>query len=154
MNKQQIARDLLGFCQKLFSETLDYLRRRLFFLLCILIFLALFINTFLVYNWCYIDSETYLLSCGSDFMNTFFNFFTAHVLYQTIYTYNEVLDTYSYLRLFSLVASISISGMFIVGFLVLSFGIFNIPFRFFALIKEKYFSGMNAVGEVNSDQNS
>lgn len=154
MNKQEIARDLLGFCSIVFSENLDFCRKRVILLFCIFVFLALFINTFLVYNWCYIDSESYLLSCGSGFMDTVFNFFTAHVLYQTIYIYSEVVDTYSYLRLFTLIASTVISAMFIIGFLVLSFGIFNLPFRFFALVKEKYFSGINTAGEVNSDQNS
>ena len=149
-NKQDILKGLIGFLMLVLADCLKFCREKLWLALCVVVFVVLFINTFFVYQWCHIDSESLLLSCDTAWQDVVFNHLTAHVLYQTIYIYNQVFDTYSYTRLLYLSVSSVMSIMFVVGFIVLSFSIFNLPWRLYEFIKGKELSSENPA-EVKSD---
>ncbi|MBK6895048.1 MAG: hypothetical protein IPH06_00455 [Alphaproteobacteria bacterium] len=139
MNKSAFIKGFTGFGKQLFADSVDYYKQKVFLVISIGVFILLFVNTFFVYQWCHIDSETLLLSCKDHGLDTFFNYMTSHVLYQMIFNYGQLEDGYTFFSVYSLIVSAVVSGLFIVGFLTLSFSIFNLPWRLFDYIKENYY---------------
>ncbi len=150
MNTKDLVQEGCKFCKLVCSETAEYYSKRVFLVISIGVFLILFTNTFFVYRWCHIDSETLLLSCGDHNLDTFFNYMTSHVLYQAMYNYGQLDDGYSFASFYNLFMSSVMSVLFITGFLTLSFSVFNIPWRLFTYIKENH-SKTEQAGTTNSD---
>lgn len=138
MNTKDLVQEGRSFFKVVYSETIGYYSKRVFLVISIGVFLVLFTNTFFVYRWCHIDSETLLLSCGSHTTNTFFNYMTAHVLYQTMFNYGQLDEGFSIITYYNLFMSTAMSVLFVTGFLTLSFSLFNIPWRLFTYIQENY----------------
>ncbi|MCB1682796.1 MAG: hypothetical protein H6858_04315 [Rhodospirillales bacterium] len=149
MNQEELKKQFSDFFLQLLNDMIGFCRRHLFVAASVVVFLFLFINTFFVYDWCHINDDA-LLSCGSDFGDSFFNYLTSHVLYLTLFLYDKFNDDFSILSLFSLLISTLLSSMFVIGFLVTSFSLFNIPWRIYGFVKETYSKPTNT-GEAKSD---